>query len=70
MVALVEHLSEYPGFRQGIAAWMESHILSALRFTFDRAGTWQRFIRHSRERDRAAVQEHYDLSNEFYKIVA
>ncbi|HEY9869294.1 MAG TPA: class I SAM-dependent methyltransferase [Candidatus Obscuribacterales bacterium] len=68
MVGFVEYLAERVEFRQGFAAWLEKNLLSPLRSTLDGGGAWPRFIRHSLERDRAAVQQHYDLSNEFYKL--
>lgn len=68
MLALLEYLSERKGCRQDVKQWVESDVLSQLRSLIDKVALWQRSVKHSPERDKAAVQQHYDLSNDFYKL--
>lgn len=48
--------------------WLDAWTLPPLPHSPSHRSSWQRLPFHSRDRDRAAVQAHYDMGNTFYKL--
>jgi cyclopropane-fatty-acyl-phospholipid synthase len=54
--------------QSSIKAWLQSLTLPRLPIQLPLLAPWQKLFIHSRRRDRAAVQYHYDLGNAFYQL--
>ncbi|MBD1891250.1 class I SAM-dependent methyltransferase [Coleofasciculus sp. FACHB-SPT9] len=53
---------------KAIKAWMEALSLPQLPLSQPEKSPWQKLIAHSRDRDLAVVQYHYDVGNDFYRL--
>jgi len=70
LVLVVEHLADVlsGGTIAHIRNYMEAVLIGPLRKSFQGLDLYERLNPHSLARDKAAVQEHYDAGNQFYRL--
>jgi cyclopropane-fatty-acyl-phospholipid synthase len=54
--------------KQFLRAWLEAWMLPRLPGLRSSGSFWTAWRRHTRDRDRQAIQSHYDLGNSFYRL--
>lgn len=68
-IALGQHLASVSvGRGQDLRAWLQALRLPRLPLALQMAQPWQWSRSHSRDRDRAVVQHHYDVGEAFYQL--
>lgn len=69
LIPLVQHHPHAQlSLSQSLSAWLAAWTLPALPTPIDRHPVWQPFQQGTHDRDRAAVQHHYDTGNAFYRL--
>lgn len=70
LILLVSHLSQHVEQMPGVTLkiWLDSKLWPSRRSSLRSINLWHRLFQHSPERDKIAIQEHYDLGNEFFSL--